>query len=273
MKKSPILLLLACAFASMTSCSHDSCTDMPAIKDPSHNHRTINVRILANSLTRSGETPGDEDIKSVSLAFYDSEGNFLQHIRREFTTPLSSDAVYSVELKDGIFPDKVYALANADFTIKEGSSDEPDLEASLDAVEAADGTVPMSSASYFTSDGTSFVRYSDIPVSSLMLGKEVDIFLERLAAKVTVENSGEVNIPDLTVTGKDNLERTLSLEITGWGVNATDGSTRILKNISDYSAHSLSCPDGITAVGMMPRAMSCTGRNRKTIPHSRVSGG
>lgn len=64
----------------------------------------------------------------------------------------------------------------------------------------------------------------------------VTIYVERVAAKVTMtETQGGANTPNIDINYNGNSEYQLKLEIDGWGINAVNKSSYLVKNITPAS--------------------------------------
>ena len=87
----------------------------------------------------------------------------------------------------------------------------------------------MSSAVYF--DDGKLVNYSSVTSENIYGGKSIDIYLDKIAAKVTVAKGEAAKMPTLTV----NEDETLDMDIISWGLTGTDKSSYLLKQISSSS--------------------------------------
>ncbi len=189
---------------------------------------TLNFRIMQNSYTRAT----DEDIDNLYLAFYNIDGSTKTFLRLEEVDLSSSSDVFTTKIDvTDTTPNAVVAYANI--------TDESLLKNALyyntrtaTTLTNGSGSYVMTSARYYNSDGTD-IYYSPITDSNINDGVVVNIYLERIAAKVTVTNNMSTN-PTISAFGYNsengNFDRELTLTLTGWNVSGTDKETYLLKN-------------------------------------------
>lgn len=226
MKRFFKLMLIAIAVSfGMMSCSTNSVEDEPNPVTPDPETKTLNIRVVSNDFTRAEGDVADNAIQTLYLAFYKGEDTTPLYIKE---ATMGSNNTYSVEIPSnmGENPDKVIAFAN--ITDRDLISNA--LSAStIDELQNGNDALVMSSAVYF--DDEKLVNYSSVTSENIYGDISIDIYLDRLATKVTVEKDKDVKMPKLTVNG----DETLDMDIINWGLIGTDKSSYLLKQIASSS--------------------------------------
>lgn len=203
----------------------------------------LNFRIMQNNYTRAYDATKENDISSLILAFYKIEesGNskssltYLYSLTAEQGT---NSGEYTAKINPVMdLPNAVVAFAN----LPEGYSlsdalNNPAL--TVDDLQNGDLHV-MSSARYYDTDNNNADVYYSPITSSNIGGIPIEIYLERVGAKVTVSSEG-ASLAPASVADKDNGNRELSLSLKNWEIIATDKSTYLLKNNNGISHSEMS---------------------------------
>lgn len=222
MKKSLFLTPFAVfAAIGMTGCSTSVISEVPESPEaPSEETKTIKVNIVRSNFTRADDT--EMQIENLYIAFYKGESNVAIAIEKAD----GSNASYSVQLTLDPFnlPDKMIAFANIE---NEELLKSDFSQSSSEKLLTANGAMIMSNASYFDS-GESESRkifYNTLSHDNLFNESPIEITLDRIAAKIAVEEDNSLSLAPVKVDG----EKELNLRLEGWGITATDKSTFLIK--------------------------------------------
>lgn len=210
--------------------------------------------------TFDGETVAEQLVSRVDLYFYDAYGAFLEKKTvSSFAQEVADDKTESVSGKVGDFtvelsyrPYKMLVVLNqtADFTglslpaarslKQEKSTDYCGGSVSVNykegGIDKAMDITPffMNSASYLTASGNE-VCETPIPefylkeTESQALSNPFPVYVERMAAKVTVE-SAQTQFMVPLVTPQGNV--TAKVELLGWGLNALNRFSYYFKKVN-----------------------------------------
>lgn len=231
------LAALALFAAAMAGCSTTVIEDEPEYlenKNDDAKEMSLTFKIMHNEYTRTDDNDNDAKISKLTLAFYKIDGNnytYLYHLNAEENA--SGD--YSVDLDpDKETPNAVIAFANLR---NDESADDYSETSTIEYLESDDGLI-MSSARYFnTLSGTNeYVKYTDITIDHILGKESVEIYLDRVAAKVNVTAS-EANLEKLVGYNSNGNKHEFTLKLIGWDVFGTDNKSYLLKNCGDsYSS-------------------------------------
>ena len=220
------MILAVVLSMGIISCSKSAVEDEPNPVNPEPETRTLNIRVVSNDFTRADES-GNE-IKTLYLAFY-KEGNATP---LDIKPAIKENNSFKVEISidPSKVPDKVVAFAN--FSDVESMKNATAVTPSTvdDIQPDGDGYFKMSSAVYY--DEEKLINYSPVTSENIYGGTPIDIYLDRLAAKVTVEKSEGATMPSLTVNGNE----TITIDIFNWGLTGTDNSSYLLKQVPNSSS-------------------------------------
>lgn len=255
------------ALLGMASCSNDN-VDGPSIVTPDNavGYAKVSINFPTQSGTRgfNGYENGsaeEQAVSSIKLALYDSDGKFVgtgekvsddlnassngagSNVSNLFTN------VFKLYLNEGEeYPSKVIAFINTD--IKPGSLEDLANGVAINVDKetlGAENNFPMTNSGYYTDDnGGEWVIASEFTYDASENGTVFDtqaaaeaasttlaatIYVERLAAKVTV-SKGEV-VEDLNyrvedVNGKD---LTLTFNPTNWSVTGFAKQENVVKSV------------------------------------------
>lgn len=196
---------------------------------------TLNFEIMHNSFTRA-EDP-EEQIDNLYLAFYNISDGTPQFIKLVEATSSDNDSYTAkINLLYGK-PDWVIAYANVPSDVE--LNDALTKKVKIGQLTNERRSLVMSSASYYDNNNPhSLIYYSEITEDNLENGTPINIYLERLASKVTVTN--ETAQPIEISLSNGNEERTLSLTLTGWDLFGTDKNTYLHKNIEEKGYNDIS---------------------------------
>lgn len=188
--------------------------------------------------TENGFTEGadvEKAIKQLVLTFYDSDGKYLSSNTLQ-AEDISSDLMV-VSTNTSQQPAKVLAWANLDNAanlLKGLSLNDAISKTSTDGYCNSVGDFVMTSATYL--DNNSITYGSAIKQTSSVYIKDqvvdataVDIYLERLAAKVQINKDAQIKtvLPSLNNEG-------VTFTVKGIALNGTNKSTYLIKNIDNY---------------------------------------
>lgn len=196
---------------------------------------TLNFEIMHNSFTRA-EDP-EEQIDNLYLAFYNVSDGAPQFIKLVEATSVNDNSYSAkINLLYGK-PDCVIAYANVPSEVD--LKDALNQKVKIGQLTNESRSLVMSSASYYDNkDPHSLIYYSAISEDNFENETPIDIYLERLASKVTVTNETEQPI-EISLSNGD-VERTLSLTLTGWDLFGTDKNTYLHKNIEEKGYNDIS---------------------------------
>lgn len=206
------------------------------------NYISVRFHIIGNSYTRGTDTgfsDGTEQemaISQIVLTFYDEGGNYLS------CSTLSKEDVGGdlivVATHTTQQPRKMLAWANLDnaaTTLSGLSFDEAITKTcATDGYQDTNGNFVMTTSSYIKEgkivygveiDKTNTVFSED----DILEAPAVDVYLERLAAKIQINKNDSIiaNLPTYNNKG-------VSFEVKGIALNGTNKSAFYVKNIADY---------------------------------------
>ncbi|MDE6268097.1 MAG: Mfa1 family fimbria major subunit [Muribaculaceae bacterium] len=200
-------------------------------------------------------TVDENEIQSALLAFYDAYGNFLTSApvtKANITnTPQPNDPNISViktvettiSLKEGkipsymmVYANPVTSLAAINWSLNELKSST--ITTSLTQVTGDDNSsktlIAMNNAVYFN-DKKVLQRAVEVSRANFYQTEDekktaeaVDVYLERVAAKVTLTQADNLKGHTGTIDGKK-----LTFHITGWGINALAKKCYVTKRFND----------------------------------------
>lgn len=216
----------------------------------------IKVQIAMPS-TSTRATEGDyengsdteQKISDLYFAFYDNDGNFMadgKNVQNLIPSQQAAgsnveaitDAVIALELEENnTFPTQVVAYVNTpkenNVSIFSGKSlDKARALIEQSTTYATDDNFMMTNSTYYQ-DGVKFAtpvvpaNFYETEEMAKADDNPVEIYVERLAAKVRVAAATDVEIADLT----DKSGNTLKFTITAFALNATNNSAYYLKHI------------------------------------------
>lgn len=254
------LFLSLCAFAAICSCSKEI---EPGVKDSEvlAEDTFIKINIAAPSVASKGTDGGTEAgtaaehaVKNVMLAFFASNGEFIETKEySDFTWTESSNSnveyISSINVVlqgKTIVPRQVVAILNYTPALKTAVSGVASRSAlynlvSENPVSEIDGDkyFVMTNSAYL--EGGAAVYYSQIADSHMYTGDEapvdykpLDVYVERVAAKVSVESNATAAIKTITLHSGTDLHYYPA--ITGVCLTSTADKSFLLKHIHDYSS-------------------------------------
>ena len=200
----------------------------------------VRLHLNGNSATRGTDngfvngTEQENHIKQLTLTFYDENGKYIS------CNTLTEDEIGAgllvVSTKSEVQPAKLLAWANLEgaATTMAGLSFREAVAKTSDAYKGMNGYFVMTSSSYM-SNGT-VVYGSEITSANTALTPDavieasaVDVYLERIAAKVTINKNDQISV-DLPTYNNEGV----TFELKGMALNGTNKSSYMVKNISDY---------------------------------------
>lgn len=258
--KTRSLFLSLFAFAALCSCNKEGAE--PIVNgDLLAEDTFIQVNIAAPSVATKATDGGTEagtaaehQVKNVMLAFFASNGEFIE--TKEYTDFTWSDSsnsnveyVSSIQVVlqgKTIVPRQVVAILNYTPALKSainGVSSRTALYSLVadNPISEIDGNqyFLMTNSAYM--DGGAVLYYSEIADSHMYTGTEapagykpLDIYVERVAAKVSVESNATSSIKTVTLHSGDDLH--YYPQITGVCLTSTADKSFLLKHIHDYSS-------------------------------------
>lgn len=226
--KNLALAIFCCSFAaSCTTNVIEQEPDDPSYKPGDANEVTVNFRVMPNSYTRA---TSEDDLESLYLAFYKINSNSSKFIElKKVETSVTTGTTMTMTLAlSSDRPNAVVAYANV--------SNPTDLNDALNNNPSTsdlcndNGCIIMSSARYYdTGNNNADIYFSKISDEDLENGNVIDIYLERIPAKVTV-SSENLKAEDIHTIDKNGNLRKLNLTLTHWDIFGTDKATYYLKN-------------------------------------------
>lgn len=220
----------------LTGCSSNSFSDEPELTPPG-NGKTLLIKLSANSFTRA-DTETEDNINTLHIAFFKS-GDKPLFLHLTQATKNTDNNYYSVSLPASLqtIPDMMVAYANLSDDDKESMEAVFTSNPTIEKLQDTGNNLIMSTSAYFKSD-KSYINYTPLSDSDYDSSTAVTINLDRVAAKITVKSSDNPTLSTLETVTADGSTRELSLEITGWGLNAFDNSSYIIKNADSYETFS-----------------------------------
>lgn len=251
------------AFAAICSCSKEiepSAGTGEVLAEDTY----IKVNIVAAKDATKG-TPGDpvagsaaeNEVKNVLLAFYTSSGNLVEV--REYndfqwentsTTHVEKVSSVVVVLKGKtIVPRQVIAVLNYTSAQKAAIAAHSTRTAAYNQLVTENPVSNIDGGEYFLMsnstymDGGKIMYYNEIADSHMYTGdtppadyKPVDIYVERVAAKVDVSGTPAGNIKTITLHSGSELHYYPS--ITGVALTNTANKSFLVKHVHDYTGES-----------------------------------
>ncbi|MCD8291672.1 MAG: Mfa1 family fimbria major subunit [Prevotella sp.] len=269
--KKLFLAMMACA--GLCACSSDDidlASSTQKVFDTDVAYMKVNLSEVGSSATRASFVSGSDEynVSNAHFYFYDSDGNFITkgEIDDTFNWTSGSDGANvenssgNVVILEGLtnkaYPQYVVTILNQPDNFTPGTTLErmEGLYANgiYDDPESNTPNFIMSTSSYLgASDAYSFVtELSDGDFTTSLSAAQsktdaVKIYVERLAAKVTLGVSSEIsNVEDNdyykigeTIGGEENNEEDgeavtdIYVKILGWKLNATAKNSYMMKNL------------------------------------------
>ena len=251
------LSMLACGM--LAACSNDEVAEGSNTTNLGGGEAYVKVRIAMSDGAASRATSGGYDygttteqaIQNIQFAFYDNEGNWVADGIRQGQTTVDpteetnspndgnvegiAEAVVALILDEGVDkPTKVIAYVNVPTGFStSGQSISQMKELIAESSVSTENNFIMTNSTYYNSGeviATSVPsdKFKDSESEALADDVPVEIYVERLAAKVKVEQGDNLssNMPDLKNGGY-----TLSFKLEGFALNATNNKEYYLKNL------------------------------------------
>lgn len=253
-------ILLSALFASLfVSCANDD-NDSNGVSFPTEVEDSyIAVNVKGNNGTRATDggfdegEGGESTVNSVHFFFFDASGNPFPinestltpgeapsdknyYIKSVGTTPSTgnveniSDAVIVLQNAKGKLPEKMVAVVNFDYN--GDAINHANLKAELvdAATAAADGEFVMSNSVYLYEgevyDATPITLENIAASEDIAKQKPVDIYVERVAAKVTVKSQETKFDTGIQFNGNN-----VYAVVQGWALNTTMSHSSLIKSI------------------------------------------
>lgn len=245
MKLNRIILpaVLSALAVNYTACSDtDSLSQHPAAQQQASGQLVkLSLHLNGDSATRGTDggfvngTDKESHIKQLVITFYDKQGKYLSC--STLNEEEISDGLLIVSTKTDVQPARLLAWANLEntATTMSGLSLEQALTKTTDnQVTGVDDYFIMTSSSYMK-DGSivygSALSSENIAYSQddIIEASAVDVYLERLAAKVTLNKDNEIKV-DLPTYHNEGV----SFELKGMALNGTNKTSYLVKHIEDY---------------------------------------
>ena len=247
----------AAALVALASCSNDN-LDGPNVPDNGKDgDAVLEVRLKIGNVTRADEFKdegyknGSEEetaIKTLQLAFYDAAGNLLELVNATPGTGASQTDKGNVETIYNVFEVNVDAAtaASAAHLIAIANTTlnfSPDLDLITtrsnysDYGNASSGFI-MTNSVYVNEDADEVVNTTALtPENFYTKGnkpagyKSVDIYVERLAAKV--EFAGVKSVTGVTVYDKNGKEGVVTFTPTNWFIQNVTDQEPLVKRLNE----------------------------------------
>ena len=252
------LFLSLCAFAAICSCNKeiDPVVDNEVLGEDTF----IQVNIVAAKDATKGTdggtvvgTAAENEVKNAMLIFFASNGEFVEAREyNEFTWNTSSSnnvekvsSIVVVLKGKTIVPRQVVAVLNYPQSLKEqiaGVENRPELyqlvaDSPISVIDATDAFL-MTNSVYM--DGGTVNYYTQIADSHMYTGDEapagykpLEIYVERVAAKVKVSGTPTASVKTLTLHSGDELHYYPT--VTGVSLTNTSNKSFLLKHIHNYN--------------------------------------
>ena len=197
-------------------------------------------------------TANENAVNKVDFYFYDQNGNYLRKgitannpTGTENTQPNNVEKVYSavlvLETTENTQPHNVLAVINNSDTDEFIGKSLKDAKTIIsNSYLNTSSAFLMTNSSYNGTDVSETFATKIDPATSLFATAEaakeapVKIYVERLATKVKVETPANGTANDIPVqSGEGDIKQsTLTINVLGWGLNATNKSSFWIKNIN-----------------------------------------
>lgn len=261
-------LIGAFALMLLSACSNDEPAENQPTMDNDNAYVTINLLDVGTPGLGRG-TDGDfeqgtDDENAVTSAvfyFYNANGTYAQHASRTIETwtdqstnvdKIGSTTVMLTGLKDKEYPKYVVAILNPfnadaykDLTIdelKEKIVNDYKNSSSKFVMTNSTYNNGDSKSGYFATVLTASNFKYEKPVSQTIDPDAVNIYVERLACKVTITSSLDLGTAykigsyDVYNTSTGATEpQDVYMKVLGWGLNATTKTSYVMKNVPDWS--------------------------------------
>lgn len=211
------------SFAVFTTALFGSCTSKEGSgeepESPTTTSYKVRVKVSTGEYTRAGD---DAAVNTLHLAFYNGE----ECLGIVEATKDNDAYVCEIPAEYGK-PDGVIAFANLP------AGDLPTKDNVMTKTYSNFGNgdnMIMSSARYFDASGNDKLK---TPLSTMNLiegGDAINIALDRIAAKVTVEKGTSVTYIGSVKVKRLGAETDLQLSIINWGVSAVEKGSYLVKN-------------------------------------------
>ena len=201
----------------------------------------LNLHLNGNSTTRATDggfvngTDQESHIKQLVITFYDKQGKYLSC--STLNEEEINDGLLIVSTKTDEQPARLLAWANVEnaaTTLSGLSLNQALAKTTGNQVAGLDSYFIMTSSSYMK-DGSivygSALSSDNIAYSQddIIEASAVDVYLERLAAKVTLNKDNEIKV-DLPTYQNEGV----SFELKGMALNGTNKTSYLVKHIEDY---------------------------------------
>lgn len=268
-------LSLAAAAATMlafAACNKDDVQNQNIITaDKTTGYAMVSLSFPSVSGTRATSTPNtgsgsydegssaEQAIKNISLGLYDDAGRFvgygIQETEAPITPPSHSDKtgnvsdqdkmVFKLSLTEGaVMPTKVVAFINTALNTSDLDVLTTNGKVTVDAIgDITNNGLAMTNSGYF--DDSKYVVAADLEgdfyntaaAAAAATDANAEIFVERLAAKITVANKKNAEGKDdinqteknYTIKDIDGREITLTYEPKSWSATGTAKSENLVK--------------------------------------------
>lgn len=252
------LLFVCAAVAALASCAKENTNYLKV-----DGEQYVSVRFVStDSATRGTEgafedgTAAESNIANAIFIFYNADGSYnctgetIGTIGTTAKAPANDNVEYVgdavVVLKDvEVLPAQVLCVANstlttANFTNKSLTEAQAIISNGVDGYKITTGGTDyftMTNSTYMSGSavkiGTTLASVNVQKSEALAKANPVDIYVERLAAKVTLSYKDEAAQTHTEEVYYDNSSNKAEIEINvlGWGVNAVNKSGYYLKNI------------------------------------------
>ncbi len=211
----------------LVSCSSEEIRKEPFPNDPSQRTVALRFRIGTNAYTKAEE---GNAVENLILSFYNSNNGSPLFLQNAAATK-EEDGIYvaNIEINPLHEPDLVLAYINIDEqTIFQNINSIKSLQ--IDKLSSGNGSLIMTTPRYFDEEGNDIMFQSFDYLSS----EPIRLELERVASKVSV-TADNIKTSPITLKNLDGSDISLSLNLTGWGLTATDKSSYLIRNIGSYN--------------------------------------
>lgn len=246
------------AFALLaTACTSDETAEVIETQEQTQQDANaflkLRLRAVGGSITRAEQyangTEQEQKLDELCVIFYNAEGKYLlsSNITAQDITKTSEGqyayamAFSLIDNKEENLPARILTVANLDgASLAFRGLDYKQALAQINTLGETTnrkGSFIMTSSAYMK--GNELVCGSDIPAEALYASLDeamaptataVDIYLERMVAKVSVSNTD-----DIVVSVPDYNDGSLKFELLGMTLNATNKTSYYFKNIQpDY---------------------------------------
>lgn len=230
------LQFMIVSFAVFTTALFGSCTSKEGSGEEPESPTTtykVRVKVSTGEYTRAGD---DASVNTLHLAFYNGEECL------GIVEATKDNDAYVCEIPESYGkPDGVIALANLSNDEVKALNPLTLLSEKYERFIDSEGYMVMSSSHYFDGNGNDMLKTPLTTVNLVEGGMPINIILDRLAAKVTVNKNNSQELGAISLVrgdGYGNID--LKLKKLKWEIMGTEKVSYLIKSFGDTDYTALS---------------------------------